>query len=56
MVPMIENLQQGTINLGDRLFPYMMENFDFLPPLNDIKFISDEPDHPKAAIFQVASF
>jgi hypothetical protein len=53
---MIDNPQQGTINLGVGLFPYLMGTFDFPPPSNDVKFISVVPDQPKAAIFQVASF
>jgi hypothetical protein len=55
-VPMIDNLQQGTVNLGVGLFPYLMGTFDFPPPSNDVKFILVVPDQPKAAIFQVASF
>jgi hypothetical protein len=39
-VPMIDNLQPGTINLGVRLFPYLMGTFDYPPPANDVKFIS----------------
>jgi hypothetical protein len=33
-----------------------MGTFNYLPPSNDVKFISVFPDHPKAEIFQVASF
>jgi hypothetical protein len=33
-----------------------MGTFDFPPPSNDFKFILVVPDHPKAVIFQVASF
>jgi hypothetical protein len=53
---MIDNPQQGTVNLGAGLFPYLMGTFDFPPPSNDVKFISVVPDQPKAVIFQVASF
>jgi hypothetical protein len=56
MVLMIENLQQVTSNLGDGIFPYLMGTFDFLPPSNDVKFISTIPDQPKVVIFQVSSF
>jgi hypothetical protein len=55
-VPMIDNPQPGTVNLGVRLFPYLMGTFDYLSPANDVKFILVVPDQPKAAIFQVASF
>jgi hypothetical protein len=51
---MIDNPQQGTVNLGVGLFPYLMGTFDFPPPSNDVKFISVVPDQPKAAIFQVS--
>jgi hypothetical protein len=55
-VPIIENPQLGTINLGVRLFPSLMETFDYPPLVNDVKFISVVPDRLKAVIFQVASF
>jgi hypothetical protein len=53
MVPMIDNPQQGTVNLGVGLFPYLMGTFDFPPPSNDVKFISVVPDQPKVVILQV---
>jgi hypothetical protein len=53
---MIGNSQIGTVNLGARLFPYLMGNFDYPPPSNDIKFISDFPYQPKVLIFQVDYF
>jgi hypothetical protein len=56
MVPMIDNPQQGTINLGARLFPSLMGSFDFTPPSKDVKFILVVPDHPKVVVFQVVSF
>jgi hypothetical protein len=56
MVLMINNPHPGTINLGVELFPYLMGNFDYSPPANDVKFISVVPDQSKATIFQVASF
>jgi hypothetical protein len=55
-VLMIDNPQPGTINLGDRLFPYLMGTFDYMPPSNDVNFISAISDQLKAAIFQVTSF
>jgi hypothetical protein len=55
-VLMIDNLQPGTINLGARFFWSLMGTFDYLPPSNDVRFISAIPDQPKAAIFQVLSF
>jgi hypothetical protein len=53
---MIDNPQQGTVNLGVGLFPYLMGTFDFPPPSNDVKFISVVPDQPKTVILQVSSF
>jgi hypothetical protein len=47
-VSVIDNPQQGTIKLGAGMFPYFMRTFDFLPPSNDVKFISVVSDHPKA--------
>jgi hypothetical protein len=55
-VPMIDNLQPGTINLGVSLFPSLMGTFDYPSPSNDVKFISVVPDQPRDAIFQVSSF
>jgi hypothetical protein len=55
-VPMIDNPQPGTVNLGVILFPSLMGTFDYLPPSNDVRFISVVPDQPRAAIFQVSSF
>jgi hypothetical protein len=55
-VPMIDNPQQGTFNIGVRLFSYLMGTFDYPSPANDVKFISVVPDQPKDAIFQVAYF
>jgi hypothetical protein len=56
MVPMIDNVQQDTVNLGVGLFPCLMDTFDFPPYLNDVKFILVVPNQPKATIFQIASF
>jgi len=53
---MIDKLQQGTVNLGAGLFPYLMGNFYFPPPSNDVNFILAILDQPKAMIFQVDSF
>jgi hypothetical protein len=39
MVSMIDNPQLGTINLGVRLFPYLIGTFDYPPPTNDVKFV-----------------
>jgi hypothetical protein len=52
-VPMIDNPQLGVVNVGVGLFPSLMETFDFPPPYDDIKFISN---HHKVEIFQVSSF
>jgi hypothetical protein len=53
---MIDNPQLGTVNLGSRLFPYLMGTFDYPSLSNDVKFISAVPEQPKAVIFKVASF
>jgi hypothetical protein len=53
MVPMINNPQAGVVNVGVGLFPSLMGTFDYPPPHDDVKFISN---HHKAEIFQVSSF
>jgi hypothetical protein len=53
MVPMIDNPQPGVINIGVGLCPSLMGTFNYLPPHDDIKFISN---HHKVEIFQVLSF
>jgi len=55
-VLMIENPQLYTVNLGARLFPYLMGTFDYPIFSNDVKFILVILEQPKAAIFQVTSF
>jgi hypothetical protein len=50
MVPMIDNPQPGVINVGVGLCPSLMGTFDYPPPHNDAKFISN---HHKVEIFQV---
>jgi hypothetical protein len=52
-VPMIDTPQPGVVNVGFALYPSLMGTFDFLPPHDDIKFISN---HHKVEIFQVLSF
>jgi hypothetical protein len=52
-VPMIDNPQPSVINIGVGLFPSLMGTFDYPPPHDDIKFISN---HHKVEIFQVSSF
>jgi hypothetical protein len=52
-VPMIDNPQPGVINVGVGLCPSLMGTFDYPPPHDDIKFISN---HHKVEIFQVSSF
>jgi hypothetical protein len=52
-VLMIDNPQLGVVNVGVGLFPSLMGTFDFPPPHDDIKFISN---HHKVEIFQVSSF
>jgi hypothetical protein len=52
-VPMIDNPQPGVVNVGFGLCTSLMGTFDYPPPHNDVKFISN---HHKAEIFQVSSF
>jgi hypothetical protein len=52
-VPMIDNTQAGVVNVGVGLCPSLMGTFDYPPPHDDVKFISN---HHKAEIFQVSSF
>jgi hypothetical protein len=52
-VPMIDNPQPGVINVGVGLCPSLMGTFDYPPPHDDVKFISN---HHKVDIFQVSSF
>jgi hypothetical protein len=53
MVPMIDNPQPSVVNVGVGLFPSLTCTFDYPPPHDDIKFISN---HHKVEIFQVSSF
>jgi hypothetical protein len=53
IVPMIDNPQFGVVNVGVGLCPSLMGTFDYPPPHDDVKFISN---HHKAEIFQVLSF
>jgi hypothetical protein len=52
-VPMIDNPQPGVVNVGVGLCPSLMGTFDYSPPHDDVKFISN---HHKVEIFQVSSF
>jgi hypothetical protein len=52
-VPMIDNPQSGVVNVGVGLCPSFMGTFDYPPPHDDVKFISN---HHKVEIFQVLSF
>jgi hypothetical protein len=53
MVPMIDNPQPGVVNVGFGLCPSLMGTFDYPPPHDDVKFISN---HHKVEIFQVLLF
>jgi hypothetical protein len=44
MVPMIDNPQPGTLNIGARLFSSLMGTFDYPSPSNDVSFISVVPN------------
>jgi hypothetical protein len=50
---MIDNPQASVVNVGVGLCPSLMGIFDYPPPHDDVKFISN---HHKAEIFQVSSF
>jgi hypothetical protein len=52
-VPMFDNPQPGVVKVGVGLCPSLLGTFDFPPPHDDIKFISN---HHKVDIFQVSSF
>jgi hypothetical protein len=52
-VPMIDNPQDGVVNVGVGLCPSLMGTFDYPPPHGDAKFIST---HHKDEIFHVSSF
>jgi hypothetical protein len=53
VVPMIDNPQPVVVNVGVGLCPSLMDTFDYPPPQDDVKFISD---HHKVEIFQVSLF
>jgi hypothetical protein len=55
-VPMIDNPQPDTVNIGVGLCPSLMGTFDYPPPSGDVKFISAALDQPRAEIFQMSSF
>jgi hypothetical protein len=50
---MVDNPQDGVVNIGVGLCPSLMGTFDYPPPHGDVKFISN---HHKADIFHVSSF
>jgi hypothetical protein len=52
-VPMIDNPQPTVVNVGVGLCPSLISTFDYPPPHDDVKFISN---HHKVEIFQVSSF
>jgi hypothetical protein len=52
-VPMINNAQAGVVNVGVGLCPSLLGTFNYLPPHDDVKFISN---HQKAEIFHVSTF
>jgi hypothetical protein len=55
-IPIIDNPQPNTTNLGVVLCPSLMGIFYYLPPIGDVNLILVAPDQPRAAIFQVSSF
>jgi hypothetical protein len=50
---MIDNPQPDVVNVGVGLSPSLMGTFDYPPPHDNVKFISN---HHKVEIFQVSSF
>jgi hypothetical protein len=52
-IPMIDKPQPCVINVGVGLCPSLIGTFNFPPPHDDIKFISN---HHKVEIFKVSSF
>jgi hypothetical protein len=52
-VPMIDNPQPSFVNIGVGLCLSLMGTFDYPPPHDDVKFISN---HHKVEIFRVSSF
>jgi hypothetical protein len=52
-VPMIDNPQLSVVNVGVGLCLSLMGTFNYPPPHDDVKFISN---HHKVEIFQVSSF
>jgi hypothetical protein len=52
-VPMIDNPQSSVVNVGFGLCPSLMGTFNYPPPHDDVKFISN---HHKAEIFQFSLF
>jgi hypothetical protein len=53
MVPMIDNPRPCVVNVGVGLCPSLMGTFDYPPPHDDVKFISN---HHNVEIFQFLSF
>jgi hypothetical protein len=42
-IPMIDNPQPDIVNIGVHLCPPFMGTFDYPPPSDDVKFVSDHP-------------
>jgi hypothetical protein len=53
MVPMIDNPQASVVNVGVGLCPSLMGTFNYPPPHDDVRYISN---HHNADFFQVSSF
>jgi hypothetical protein len=52
-VPMIDNPQSSIVNIGVGLLPPLMGTFDYPPPIDNVKYISADPNQPRAEIFQI---
>jgi hypothetical protein len=48
---MIDKPKPGIVNLGARLFAYLMGTFDYPPPANDVRFVLIVPNQSNDAIF-----
>jgi hypothetical protein len=49
-VPKIDKPQPDIVNVGVGLCPPLMGTFDYLPPTDNVHFLSAIPDQPQAEI------
>jgi hypothetical protein len=55
-VPVIDNPELGTVNLGVGLFSSLMGTFYYPPPSSNVRLISVALDQPRDVILQVSLF